>query len=96
MVLVETSSLSGKIMRGNAIVGHAGVLIQTNPGLYQRPNKSGYPHGLPKEQKKNKNIQVGERSFSPRIVCAKLIYQECVPVRQVTYITKPVELVTYS
>jgi hypothetical protein len=50
-------------VRGNAIAGHAGVLIQTNPGLYQRPNKSAYPHGLLKELKRNKNIQVGESNF---------------------------------
>lgn len=94
MVLVESSGLSGKMMAGRSIASHAGVLIQLDPGLNQRLCKNGFPHALPKEQKKNKSIQVGEKSFFPRTVCAKLIYQECVPVRQVTYITWLVELAT--
>jgi hypothetical protein len=93
MDLVESSSLSGKIMRGNVIASHAGVLIPVDPELNQRLCENAYPHALPKEPKKNKNILSEERSFSRNILCAKLIYQVCAQVRQLICTIKLVELV---
>lgn len=60
---VESPRLSGKMRVVNAIVSHAGVLIQARPVLNQLSSKSEYALALQKVYYRKLNTQLKEKYF---------------------------------